>query len=150
MDYNNLQKIVMQKQKGSFSGIVWEKSLPVKKIFSDLHITKKTQTVARFGVSYDNMQAIQSKRKSGELPKENAGLTWGEWEEFPYFIKHKDKKYLRISLDKNNKMQTEYFLNGQPVSKEQIKQYCLASAFKENESKPDVLTICVDNILSVK
>lgn len=149
MTFETLKRNVLSKPKGTFSSLVWEKQLPVRKSFPNVIVTKRTSTIARVGVIYDNMKVVKGKRESGQLPTENAGLSWGTWETFPYFIQHKGKRYLRISLDKNNKMSSEYFLNGRKVSKDEAIPYCTKAAFP-NGNEPDVLSISVENIIAFK
>lgn len=149
MKYDILKKVVTGKQKGSFSSMVWERQLPVKKAYSGHIITKRSNGVVRFGVEYDNMKSVQQKRADGILPSENAGLTWGEWSMYPYFIKHKGNTYLRCTESPNNKVQTEYFLDGRKVFKEEISSMCLKSAFN-NHGEMDCFTVNIDNIISVR
>ena len=150
MNYESLKKVVLSKQKGTFSHLTWEKELPVKKSFSGVRVVKRTQGTVRTGVIYDNMRAVQYKRENGILPQQNMGLRWGEWSLFPFFISHNGSQYLRVSLDKNNKMQSEYFINGVPSTKEQAQMYCTKSAFPNTETKPDILSININNIISIR
>jgi hypothetical protein len=149
MKYETLKHIITAKQKGSFSHLIWEKQLPVRKAFNGVTVVKRTQGTVRAGVTYDNMGAVQTKRETGILPSENAGLTWGTWSEFPFFISYKGAQYLRVSLDRNNKLESEYYINGVKASKEQAQMYCTKAAFPDG-AKPDVLTIKVDNIISIR
>lgn len=149
MNYNTIKRIVLSKQKGTFSSMVWEKPLPIRKAYNGITIVKRTYGTIRLGVTYDNMGAVKEKRENGQLPSENMGLTWGAWSLFPYFIEHKGNKYLRVSLDKNNKLRSEYFLNGLPCTKEQAQIYCTKAAFS-NGNIPDVLSVNIDNIIALK
>lgn len=150
MRYETLKRIVMAKQKGTFSHMIWEKQLPVRKSFAGITVVKRTQGIVRTGIAYDNMGVVQAKRADGTLPQQNAGLTWGEWSLYPFFIKHNENQYLRVALDKNNHLQSEYFVNGLPATKEQAQMYCTKSAFPAKETKPDILTININNIISIR
>ena len=150
MDYTTLCNLVTTKQKGTFSHLIWEKQLPVRKSFPGVTVVKRTHGTVRTGVTYDNMRAVQFKRDCGILPQQNMGLTWGEWSIYPYFIKHNGRDYLRVALDKNNNLESEYFVNGVRSTKEQAQIYCTKAAFPTSENKPDVLTICCDNIISIR
>lgn len=150
MDFNTLKKIVLGKQKGSFSSMVWEKELPLKKAFKGNNIvTKRSYGVVRCGIVYDNINSVQEKRATGVLPAVNNGLVWGEWLIPNYFIKHNGKIYLRCAESKANKIKTVYFLNGRPVEKSAVEPMCLASAFSKHDSL-DVFTINIENIISIR
>lgn len=148
MKFETLKRKVTGVTKGSFQSMVWERPMKTKKAFSGQTLVKRSTGVVRFGIVYDNMKAVQEKRQSGELPAENAGLQWGEWMMFPYFIKHKGNVYLRCAVSKGNAIQTEYFLNGVKVTKESIQHMLLASEMKST-SELDVFSVNIENIIAV-
>jgi hypothetical protein len=112
-------------------------------------ILKRSTFQAQVGVNYDNKASVKEKRESGELPAENAGLPWGQWEIFPYVIEHNGKRYFRFSTVKNNfQRQVSYFLDGKEVSKDLIESLCLASEFREKESL-DTFTFPIEGIESI-
>ena len=147
MLYSNLKNKVSKIQKGQFHSLLWERPCKLKKAFGNNVVVKRSSAVVRFGVEYDNINAVKEKRVSGELPAQNAGLQWGEWLLYPYFIKHKNQVYLRCSTVPNTKIRSEYFLNGTKVSFEQVENMLLAS--EKNTKKAEVFTINIDNILSI-
>ena len=147
MLYSSLKNKLLKIQKGQFHSVLWERSCKTKKVYGNNVIIKRSSAVVRFGVEYDNIQAVQEKRASGELPAQNSGLQWGQWLLYPYFIKHKDNIYLRCSTVPNTKVKSEYFLNGAKVSFEQVENMLLAS--EKNAKKAEVFTINIDNILSI-
>lgn len=150
MNMNVIRDVVTKKQKGSFSSILWERPLPVRKAYAGNNIvTKRTSAVVRFGVEYDNMGSVQTKRANGELPTANEGLKWGEWSLYPYFIRHKGKNYLRCAEAQNSPIHTEYFLNGRKVDKATVEPLCTKAAFTDH-SKLDVFTVDCDNILAIR
>lgn len=150
MELEKVKGIVKAKQNGSFVGMEWERELPVRAAYKgNTRVIKKSKGVVRFGVEYDNIKAVQQKRKDGELPSENEGLKWGEWEEYPYFIKHNEKHYLRCTESHNNRVRTEYLLNGRPVSKDELESICTKAAFTQHQDL-DVFTINIDNIVAIK
>jgi hypothetical protein len=144
MNTTDILANVLQK-KGQFGRAKWSKQLKTRKGITD-NITKRTQMVVRAGIDYDNMKSVQEKRESGELPAENAGLPWGRWVEgcFPYLIHHKEKHYVR--LYPNGNVQTQYYLNGNPVELDAIKEFVLASELPKIGEKPDCITVCLDNM----
>jgi hypothetical protein len=102
----------------------------------------------RAGIDYDNLKAVKEKREDGTLPEVNQGLPWGQWVSFPYLIEHKGSHYIR--LYPSGHVETSYFLNGQPVEIEQIKEFVLASELpKENSEKPDCITVNLENIVEL-
>lgn len=149
MNYQVIKTVLSRKQNGSFTSLVWERQLPVRKAYADNIVTKRSSGVVRCGISYDNMKSVQIKRADGILPAENAGLKWGEWLQYPNFIQHKGNIYLRCAESPNNKIKTEYFLNGRPVEKSEIEGICTKAAFTNHENL-DVFTINVENILAIR
>lgn len=146
MKFEHIARAVMNARKGAFTSMEWEKELPVRAGFKTTHkVTKITNAVVKFGVEYDNIKAVQSKRESGELPSKNAGLTWGEWSIYPYFIKHKGADYVRCALSKDNPIRTSYYINGRPATKAECEAICTKAAFSGGNTT-DVLTIKAENI----
>lgn len=148
MTYDQVMESINKKQKGCFRGIEWEKRLPTKKGFENMVVKKISRGVVRFGVEYEHIGSIKAARKSGTLPTQSAGLTWGTWYKYPYFIEHKGNTYLRCTKSKKNKLHSEYYLNGVKVLPESIKHMCLASAFTSNES--EVFTLNVENVTKIR
>ena len=113
-------------------------------------IQKSSEFQCRVGVNYDNIQAVKDKRAEGILPAENAGLPWGEWVDFPYFIAHKGEYYVRCTVLRNaHRKAPSYTQNGQEITKEQAAVMCLASEFRDSDDN-DVFNIRVSSIRSVK
>lgn len=132
---------------GQLVSVCWSRPVKVKK--GSPAFTKHCRLVCRAGVQYDKMKAVREKRESGELPAENAGLPWGEWDVYPYVISHKGAKYLRFSFMPNNYPQVEYRNEAnEVVSSDVVKPYAYASEFQESESQ-DVMTIKAKNIVSI-
>jgi hypothetical protein len=107
--------------------------------------------IARLGIEYDNMGQTQSFRESGKAPEKNEGLPWGTWEQYPYMIKHNEKQYLRLYADKNQ-IKTEYYIDGEKVDKDVIKDLLLASEFKkvDEDTQQLIMTVSLDSILKIK
>jgi len=106
--------------------------------------------VARLGVNYDNLKQTNEKRDNGELPEENAGLPWGEWDIYPFLIKHNNAEYIRMYANKAQ-IKNKFFLNGAEVKKADIEQYLLASE-KSKPTEDSVLTLSIkaDNVIEIK
>ena len=136
-------------KKGQFVNVVYEKPIKQLKTSPYAKVTKEVSLVGRAGVTYDNIQKVKDKRESGELPEENQGLPYGFWINYPYILEHKGKQYARLSLVQNNKPKITYKINGKEVDQKTALEYSLASE-KPKEDKPDVINICLDNIISIK
>lgn len=113
-------------------------------------INKSSEFQCRVGVTYDNIQAVKDKRADGTLPKENQGLPWGEWVDFPYFIAHKGEYYVRCTVLRNAFRKAPSFTRGGiEISKEEAQIACLASEFSGGDDN-DVFNIKVSSITAVK
>ena len=148
---NDKQKTfdILKYQKGSFISVELERPAKVLKGVTQA-IVKQTKMVARLGINYDNMQQTQDKRESGEAPAQNAGLPWGEWDVYPYVIKHKGEKYLRMYADKHQ-VKTTYLVNGIETPKNELKSILQSSEFKAIDDNTTQLTMTVkaDTIKSI-
>ena len=149
MNYEQIKDIVKSKRKGTFARVQTRKTLKTYKNVEDL-IEKITVFNGRVGITYDNISKVQDKRTTGELPQTNQGLTWGEWEEFPYFIKNGNKRYLRLSLVPNTQFDTTYLKNGSIVTKQDIENLVTKANFSSSNSTIEALTIDIENIVDIK
>lgn len=149
MLYSQIKRRLENNQKGTFTAMVWERPMKTKKAYSNEVVTKRSEGVVRLGINYDNIKDVKEKRASGELPVENQGLQWGQWELYPYIITNKEKKYLRVATSKNNKIKTRYFINGKEASYDEIENMLLASE-KRSTDELDVFTVNIDNIIALQ
>lgn len=123
---------------------------PMKMRKGQAQVTKYSEFQCRVGVNYDNIQAVQDKRESGELPAENAGLPWGEWALFPYVIAHKGEYYIRCTVLNNGFRRAPiYKIGNTEVDKDSVRAMALASEFREGDNN-DVFNIKLSSILEVK
>lgn len=123
---------------------------PVKMKKNNPQVMKQSEFQCRVGVNYDNIKAVQDKRAAGELPKENAGLPWGEWVLFPYVIQHKDELYVRCTMLNNAfRKAAVYTIDGIEVDKEAVKCMALASEFKSGDDN-EVFNIKLSSVLEVR
>ena len=135
-------------RKGQIVTIQTRRAMKVRK--GQDPIQKSSEFQCRVGVNYDNIKAVQEKRAEGTLPKENAGLPWGEWVDFPYFIAHKGEYYVRCTVLRNAHRRAPVFTrNGSEITKEAAQVACLASEFREGDDN-DVFTIKLSAITGVK
>ena len=146
MKKNLIESVIRGTVKGSFIRAEWEKPCKVKKAYSGKDIRKLSAATVRLGCSYDNLGNVIQARADGSLPAENAGLPWGRWTQFPYFIEHKGTDYLRMTLTNNNPVKSQWIMDGKPATLEDVKPYLLASELPKDGERPDVLTIKIENI----
>lgn len=141
-------KQYFKSRKGQIVSLVTEKQLKLRKGIEG-NLTKLSKFQARAGVNYDNIQNVKEARESGNLPSQNMGLPWGEWDEFPYTIRHKGSLYYRFSAlhNKNSPKSVSYLWNGQEISEEEAKAIALASEFKP--SKSEVFNLKEENIREI-
>lgn len=154
MIYGTVRNIVLQKKKGQFANLVYEKQLKTLKT-TTARVEKHTEMMVRFGIEYDNISKVKEKRELGILPAKNQDLKWGKWVEEKsgvpsHFIEHNGNKYLRAYPVANCIPKTTYYINGVEATKEEAKALCLASEFKENSGTIDCITINVANIINIK
>jgi hypothetical protein len=141
---NEIIDSAMATRKGVNVNLVWERKCKTKKACQD-EITKRTETVGRVGIDYNNQKAVQEAREAGELPSEEQPIWYGkgEWLIFPYLVRHTvtNQLYLRLysGTDKRHTASVQYFRNGNPVSFENVENDLLAS----EKSKKNGLCFCV-------
>jgi hypothetical protein len=96
------------------------------------------------------MAQTKRNRLEGVIPAVNAGLKWGEWEDYPLFIRHKGKRYVRFYAQLS-KVKSRWTMGGKPVELAEIKGYLLASEYNKKEDKGEHLTLTmkVENIVEI-
>ena len=146
MNVNQTALDTILSRKGQIVTMTTEREVKVRK--GRAPIVKVSTFQARVGVNYDNLSVVKEKRTVGELPAVNQGLPWGEWETFPYVIKHKDERYVRCSVFNGNKGSAHYFRNGKEISMLEVQADCLASELSEKSG--DVFNVKVSSIRTVK
>ena len=146
----NIIEIALDK-KGQFASAEW--SRPCKTLKSCNHeIVKRTIAKnVRIGANYENLQTTIEGRASGELPNENQGLRGLEWVNFPVVLKNPktERQFIRLETAKNSKFITQYFIDGQETTKDEIESYLQASE-KSSGEMPTVMNIGVDTIINLK
>ena len=135
--------------KGAFYAIQWERQCKTKKSYKGNAIIKTVNGIFRFGLNYDNIKNVIAKRNNGELPEKNNGLPWGEWESFPYIIRHKGNKYIRFYTVPNGKVESSFKVDGKTVDKNSLNSILLASE-KTTGKAIDCFTIKTANILTIE
>jgi hypothetical protein len=139
--------------KGANVLVTWKRPVKLKKAYRNMPFTKLTTMLCRIGVSYDNIQQVQDKRESGELPAANAGLKGFEWIEAPMTLRHikNGKTYLRLESGTfKSKAKVTYEIDGQIVDFANWDHAIMASE-RPKEKKEGNLTFNVgaENILAI-
>lgn len=135
-------------RKGQFSRVVYVRDCKTKK--NSPNIKKMTISTVRAGINYESLSSVQMKRETGELPEENQGLPWGEWEIFPYIIKHNDKRYLRLYTSGDVNSTVQFFKDDEEVSREDVEPYLLSSEKRVSDfSEVSCFTIKLDDLVEI-
>ena len=137
-------------KKGTIHTITYAKELKTRKGVEDT-VMKVVTTQGRFGVKYDNIQAVKEARENGTAIAGSMPdcLKW----ENDYIIKNeKTGKYqLRVTRVHNNPVKTVYLKNGVPVEKSEVEPLCLKSEFTSYSSTPvPVYNIGIEKVLKIK
>lgn len=137
-------------KRGAYRAVLWERPLKTRKNVKDVIVKRTYGTALRFGVCYDNMASTQKGREDGTLPSENQGLRGLAWI-IPNLTLRSLKTgdtLVRVSLARNSTFNTEYFLNGRKVTKEEIEPLVLRSELGRHEM-PEVFNLKTENILAI-
>lgn len=134
---------------GQFLTVNYGKECKMRKGCVQVH--KFSKMTLRAGIEYDNIAAVMDKRESGELPKENAGLSWGAYVPglYPYIIEHKGALYFRFFTVPNTKSVSTFVRDGVEISREDARMVCLASEFREDDTTLETITLKVEGILEI-
>ena len=123
------------KSKGQFVSVSWKSSPKPKSEFKHLSLEKRTRAVVRAGIDYRNL-SINKNRETEPLP-------WGQWKQFPYVIEHNGKEYIR--LYPNNKPESDYFIDGKRVDREEFLSK-LPESQKKKEA-PACFVVAEENLI---
>lgn len=144
----------LEHKKGKFGSISYARTAKVKKN-SPCIVKHTTASGVRFGVNYDNLQAVKDKRESGELPAENCGLKGMEWVKFPYLAKNIKTESLQIAINptEKSKYNVSWTVNGVPCTYDAIEEYLYSSEKKSDKDKDkvklDVFRVKLDDVLEI-
>jgi len=139
---SRIDQILENYQKGTYITLNTLRQAKVKKKCPHKIVKSSRYKSARLGISYDEMKQTQKLRREEELPKENAGLAWGRWLEFPFIIENKGKRYLRCYVNVNN-IETTWLKDGKIVDKKDIEEYLLSSEKRKPKEGVDIVTLTV-------
>lgn len=142
---------IRQLKAGAFVRLVWRRRLKTLQTAGNRTIEKASSCVVRLGVEYDNIQSVQDKRASGELPEENQGLKGKKWLEYPLFLtSEKDGGLLiRLSTVKGQKASTTFFVDGKEVPADEVRPLCYSSEFAKRPHR-DSFDLAVNNLTELE
>lgn len=153
MELNEIRNIVENTQRGSIHTITYAKELKTRKGVEDT-VIKVTTLQGRFGIEYDNIQAVKEARENGTAPAENGGLIGGmKWEDHRYILKNENTGKFQLRVTKCNRWpsKTTYLRNGVPVAKEDIEPLCLKSEFTHYSGKVSpIFNIGIEKVMKIK
>ena len=120
-----------------------------------IQVTKKSSIVMRQGHSYYNQKAVIAKHESGEVQAMTSDELYHKKSELgSAFRTHKKsgQEYLvgQPSVLKNQKATSQFFLNGEVASYEQVEPYLLASEKRKDNVQLDHIMLKVENIVAIK
>ncbi len=143
-------RALLDQQPGAFVRITYGKECKMRAGVTS-QVYKFSKMTLRCGIEYDNIKAVIGKRIEGELPKENAGLSWGSYVPglYPFIIEHKNALYFRFFTVPNSKTETTYVLNGKEITREEAMVLCPKSEFPDRDTTLETVTLKVEGILDI-
>ena len=158
MNVNSIINALAKKNNGSFFHVEWTST--VTKITAaakrnGIVVTKKTSGSVRKGIDYKNQKKIIAKVENEGYELTHT-LKWGEWmtsyESRPVqnnvYIAHKGLVYIRLYPNPLVKFKSQYFVNGEPVDVNTLKNMGIIqnSYWDGNSQDANALTIRAENI----
>lgn len=124
-----------------------------KASFKGTQLVKVTSGVFRSGIAYENLQEVKEGIASGERG-EVQPLPYGEWDNYPYTIKHNDKIQYRMypTNNKTHRPKSKYFVDGNLVSNEEFAGYLTPSAAEKmlNPTPTPCFNVKEENIIGTE
>lgn len=157
MDYLELKKELEQRRKGTIISLCYksEPSLNATAKKLGIKLEKITQTTARFGVKYGNIKAVKEQREQDKANgiERQAKAVWWTWESENTIKKNinNDNRYLTLTTRKQARAKVKYLLNGQEISKKELREKNLVVESYWNKSTDlQQYDVNINNIISIK
>lgn len=152
----NTNAIIMKlnnKNNGQFFKISWMSDVPIT-ASAKAHgqvVYKYTTGTVRKGINYANQKSVQMKvQNEGKVLTHE--LPWGHYVEGyeGLLIEHKGKTYVRLYTTPN-KFKSQFFLNGRPIEREELKKLGIVqnSYWNKPDGYADALTVNTANIQEI-
>jgi len=111
-----------------------------------VRLSKRVRGIFMAGTDYSRLPAVRDAIASGERG-EVQPLPWGEWESFPYVIRHKGERYYRLYPVADTVLTVTYMVDGEEVSREVWAGFLTPSerAKMESGDRPDCITVKAGN-----
>ena len=152
----NLKEIINKLnnyKKGTFIRIGWKSEIESKAAEKiGIKVIKESEATVRLGVTYSHLKKIKESISAKENKEGESRAPWFKRSSlFGLLIEHKNdnsKQYLQMfPIGRNGNPKVYYFVNGQPIMKEQLQQtgYCNNSVFTP-KGEVTVFNIPIENI----
>jgi hypothetical protein len=134
-------------RKGTLMVLGYKKPLTMRAAFRSQPLYRVWRGTVRPGCNYDELGVVKEMREDGRLPEENAGLPYGEWDEFPYTIKHNGKIQYRFTRTGGRTLSSVIVdAEGNAVDIELAKTMAVKSEFDKPAKPPTVMNVREENI----
>ena len=146
-------------QAGAFNRVRWQRAVKTRKGIAHV-IEKRVSACVATGVDYAHRKSIKEAIANGERGPVQP-LPWGEWDTFPYVIRHTNKQgeyreYIRLYPPTTAQanvfdfgLTAEYLLDGNIVDKATIAPMVLASELQSPDLAPECLTVKSEDVYEV-
>lgn len=137
----------LEDNKGQFVSASWQ-SLPKPLAAHKGKVLRKvSKAVVRTGVSFANLASVKNAIEAGERGEVGSLPDWQEWVKFPFLLRHKGNgtEYLRITLLPDTKVESVLTVDDIEVDAKTF--YSMLP--KQSGERPDILSIKIENILSI-
>lgn len=152
MNTNLILQSLKSINKGTWFNLAYTSDLPLtaQAKRDGFVVYKRTTMTARWGINYKNISTVKERFEDKADVKHE--LSWGQW--VPghegTLLEHKGTKYLRVYTSPN-KGQTEFFVNGKPITKEGLMTLGIIqkSYWNRKGPAPECMSIKVENIENI-
>lgn len=121
-------------------GIEWQTTVTPAARHKGHTLRKVSRAMCMTGAEYAGL-AVNKDTETGALP-------WGEWETYPFIIRHGDKRYARL-YTVDGTVRTDYLVDGDLVSREDF--LALLTPSQRNPERPNggCITVTLSNLRAV-
>jgi len=141
--------------KGQFISVTFKSEKNPAAAHKGTKLEKRVSGVFRAGINFENLSSVKEGIESGQRGQVGS-LPFGEWEKFPYLVKHTDKdgnfnRYLRLYPTPNCKLSVQYLVNGVESTREKFMSFLTPSekAKMEDSQMPECIAVKESNIISI-